>query len=75
MFVAMIALIILASHAYHELISGLTRPKFDPIFSMVAIRAFFCALIVGSLFMKEDWRQFHLREQPACWLRLAHWTY
>lgn len=54
MFVAMIALIILASHAYYELISGLTRPKFDPIFSMVAISAFFCALIVGSLFMKAE---------------------
>ncbi len=54
MFIAGFAMVVVASHAFHELISGYKRPKFDPIFSMVAICAFLIVLILGSIVIKAD---------------------
>jgi len=54
MFVAGIALIVLASHAYDALLSDYLRPKFDPLFWMVAICTFFFLLILISLLMNID---------------------
>lgn len=50
-FLAGIGAVVAASHALDALIAGYRRPKFDPVFWMVATAVFFAGLVIGSAAM------------------------
>lgn len=51
MFLAGIGAVVAASHALDALITEYRRPKFDPIFWMVAVAVLFVGLVIGSAAM------------------------
>lgn len=51
MFLAGLSAAVVASHGVNALLDGYQRPKFDPIFWMVAAAAFFIVMIIASLIM------------------------